>query len=147
MVDVEGQVLLFIFEVEGFGAGGGGWFVEEGLVFVEFFPGDFPDDFELLLFLEVEDALLDLIVPGLLVVFPALLDCLPDLVEAADDVLCDFEFQLVDVLVLDVLDGRPDELLVHALAQQRTRLQDKPHLLLAKELSRRVVLVQQKLPR
>lgn len=98
---------------------------------VEFLPGDLSYDLELLLLLELEDPLLYLVVPRLLVVLPALLHCLPNLLEPADDVLGNLQLQLVYVLVLDVLYGCPDKVLVHALTQQRTGLQNEPHFLLA----------------
>lgn len=96
---------------------------------------------------EVKDGLFDFGVVVLLEVFAALADGLADVFEAGNDVFCDFEFEAVDVFVVDVLDGLPHELLVHALAQQRTGLQDKSHFLLSQELPRRVVLLQQELPR
>lgn len=84
---------------------------------VEFLSCHFPYDLKLLLLLKSNNSLLDLIVPRLLVVLPTFFHCLPDLVEPANDVLCNFELKFVYVLVLNIFYGCPDEVLVHALTE------------------------------
>lgn len=146
MVLVERDVLLLVLEVHGLGAQGSRALAALGqLVLLELFPCHLPDYLKLLPLLKLHNALLDLIVLGLLVQFPAFLDRPPDLVEPADDILSDLQFQLIDVLILHVFDGGPDEVLIDALAEQRTGLEDEPHLLLGQEVSGRVVLVQEEL--
>jgi hypothetical protein len=144
MVFVEGNVLLLALEVHGLGSQRsctlGIDFID--LVLLQLLSCHFSDDLELLLLLELYNPLFDLVVARLLVELPALLHCLADLVESADDVLRYFELEFVDVLILDVFDGCPDEVLVHTFAEERTGFENEAHLLLSEELSCRVILIQ-----
>lgn len=90
MVLVERNVLLLVLEVHGFGPQRGRALTAlRQLVLLQLFPCHLSDDLELLPLLELHDALLDLVVLGLLVQLAALLYRLSDLVEPAYDVLRD----------------------------------------------------------
>lgn len=104
-------------------------------MFSQFFSCHLSDDLKLLLLLKLNYPFLDLIILGLFVHLSALLYCLPNLIEPTDDILRDFELQLVYVLILHVFDSRTDEVLIHALAEQRTGLKDESHLLFCQEFS------------
>lgn len=115
------------------------------LMFPEFLSRYLPRHFELLLLLELEYAFLDDVVLALLVKLATLTHRPAYLVESTDDVLCYLEFQFVNVSVVDVLERITYKHLIDTLTQHRTGLNNETHLRLSQELSRRIVLIKQKL--
>lgn len=89
---------------------------------LQLFPSHLPNDLKLLPLLKLHNPFFDLIIFGLFMHLSAFLDCLSDLVEPADYIFCDFQFQLVDVFILHVFYGRSDEIFIHAFAEQWTGL-------------------------
>lgn len=86
-------------------------------MFFQLFPGNLSYDFKLFLLLELNNPLFDLVISDLLVYFSTFLDCLADLIESADDILCDFELKFIDIFVLDVFDSASNEIFVNTLAK------------------------------
>lgn len=60
-------------------------------VFEKFFPRDFSGDLKLLFLFELNYSFFDQFVLLLFVIFPALSDCFPDLIESSDDVFSDLK--------------------------------------------------------
>ncbi len=96
---------------------------------------------------EEGDSLFGGLVDLVFVDFPTGSDRVSEFFEPADDVFGDFEFEVRDVLVLDVFDGSFDEASIDALGKHGAGFEDEPHLLFSQDLSSREVLVKKKLPR
>jgi hypothetical protein len=116
-------------------------------MFGKLLPRDLSRYFQLPLLLKLDYSFFNLIIFVLLVMLPAFPHRLPDLVEPTDNILSNFEFKAIDVLVIDVFDCVSDKLLVDTFAKKRTGLQDEAHLLFCQKFAGGVVLIQQKFPR
>jgi hypothetical protein len=104
-------------------------------MFFEFFSRYFSRDLELLFLFELQYALFDDVVLVLLVDFTTLTNCFTDLVESADDVLCYFEFQFVDIGIVDVFEGIAYECFIDTLAEHGAGFNDKAHFRFSEKLS------------
>lgn len=148
MVLVQRNVLLLVLQIHGLGPKRSRALIAlDQLMFLEFFSSHLPNDLKLLPLLKLHNAFFDLVVLGLFMHLSTFLDCLTDLVEPADNIFSDFQFQLVDVFILHVFYGSTDEIFIHAFAEEWTGLQDESHLLFSQKVSSGVVFIQQELTR
>ncbi len=99
-------------------------------------------DLEFFRILKAGDSFFCFLVDLLFVSFSGGLDWVSQFLEPSDDILCDFELQVWDVLVLNVLDSGLDEIAINTLWKHGAGLKDELHFLFGQNLSCWEVLIQ-----
>ncbi len=111
----------------------------------ELLTSDFLCNFKLFALLKVGNSLFSGFVDLLFIGFSACSDWVSEFLEPSNNVLCNFELQVWNVLVLNVFYGSLDEITVDTFGQHRTCLENESHFLLCQMFSSWKVLIKQKL--